>query len=54
MTVDYYDKGNIGHMYGEATGGWVARAFSIRAELDDRKLRRLTTIDAMLATGTKP
>lgn len=45
MTVDYYDGGNIGHMYGEATGGWVARAFSLRGETVDGKLVGLKTID---------
>jgi hypothetical protein len=49
MTVDYYDKGNIGHIYGEATGGWVARAFSIKGDLVDRKLISLTTTDAIPA-----
>jgi hypothetical protein len=49
MTVDYYDKGNIGQMYGEATGGWVARPFSIKGDVVDRKLIRLTTIDAIPA-----
>jgi hypothetical protein len=45
MTVDYYNGGNIGHMYGEATGGWVARAFSIEGEVEDGKLTGLRTID---------
>lgn len=29
MMVDYHEKGNVGHLYGEGTGGWSARAFSI-------------------------
>jgi hypothetical protein len=45
MTVDYYDGGNIGHMYGEATGGWVARTFSLRGEVVDEKLVGLQTIE---------
>lgn len=46
MTVDYYNGGNIGHMYGEATGGWVARAFSIEGDVEDGRLTKLRTIDA--------
>jgi hypothetical protein len=45
MTVDYYNGGNIGHMYGEATGGWVARAFSIEGDVEDSKLVKLRTIE---------
>ncbi|RIK74505.1 MAG: hypothetical protein DCC67_16485 [Planctomycetota bacterium] len=44
MTVDYYNGGNIGHFYGEATGGWVARAFSIEGVEEDGKLVRLKAI----------
>ncbi len=44
MTVDYYNGGNIGHMYGEATGGWVARAFSLEGDVEDGKLTKLRTI----------
>ena len=44
MTVDYYNSGNVGQMYGEATGGWVARTFSIEGEAKDRKLLSLKTI----------
>ena len=35
MTVDYYNGGNIGHFYGEATGGWVPRAFSLQGRSDE-------------------
>ena len=45
MTVDYYNGGNIGHFYGEATGGWLARAFSLQGEETDGKLVALKTID---------
>lgn len=45
MTVDYYDGGNIGQLYGEATGGWVARAFSILGKTMDGRLLALQTID---------
>ena len=44
MTVDYYKNGNVGQMYGEATGGWVARTFSIRGQVEDRKLVSLETV----------
>jgi hypothetical protein len=46
MTVDYYDGGNIGHFYGEATGAWVPRAFSIQGVKEGDKLVSLKTIDA--------
>jgi len=46
MTVDYYNGGNIGHFYGEQTGGWVSRAFSIEGEVDDGRLKKLKTINA--------
>lgn len=45
MTVDYYNGGNIGHFYGEAIGGWVARAFSIQGVEEDGKLVRLEAIN---------
>ncbi len=42
MTVDYYNGGNIGHFYGEGTGGWVPRAFSIESDVKaDGKLTKL-------------
>lgn len=46
MMVDYYNGGNIGQMYGEATGGWGARAFSLESTVKDGKLQSLKTIDA--------
>jgi hypothetical protein len=45
MTVDHYNGGNIGHFYGEATGGWVARAFSIEGVEEDGELKSLKTIE---------
>lgn len=45
MTVDYYNGGNIGHFYGEGTGAWVSRAFSIQGEETEGKLVALKTID---------
>lgn len=53
ITVDYYNGGNIGQMYGEATGGWVARAFSLEGDVKDSKLLGLKTIQpqALEAAG---
>jgi hypothetical protein len=45
MTVDYYEGGNIGHLYGEETGAWVARAFSLHGTVEDGKLVKLETIE---------
>jgi hypothetical protein len=45
MMVDYYDGGSVGQFYGEATGGWGARAFSLKGEVTDGKLTRLTTVE---------
>ena len=45
MTVDYYDGGNIGHFYGEQTGGWVARSFSIEGDLEAGRLVGLRTVN---------
>lgn len=52
MTVDYYNKGNIGHIYGEATGGWVARAFSIEGKRRDGRLLGLATIGELPLVGS--
>jgi hypothetical protein len=44
MMVDYHDNGNVGHLYGEGTGGWNTRAFDIYGKLDAAgKLAELTT-----------
>jgi len=45
MMVDYYDGGSVGHFYGEATGGWGARAFSLKGEVKDGRLTSLTTVE---------
>jgi hypothetical protein len=44
MMVDYYQGGSVGHFYGEATGGWGARTFSLEGEEQDDKLVRLRTV----------
>jgi hypothetical protein len=33
MMVDYHEGGNVGHLYGEGTGGWNNRPFSIGGEI---------------------
>ncbi len=37
MMVDYHDAGNIGHIYGEGTGGFNTRPFDIFGKLDAQK-----------------
>jgi hypothetical protein len=46
MMVDYYNGGNVGQFYGEGTGGWGARAFSIEGDVKDGKLVGLKTVRA--------
>jgi hypothetical protein len=44
MMVDYHDAGNVGHIYGEGTGGFNNRPFEIFGEYDsDKKLTAITT-----------
>lgn len=44
MMVDYHDRGNVGHIYGEGTGGFNTRAFDIDGVYDDnKKLVKLKT-----------
>jgi hypothetical protein len=44
MMVDYHDAGNVGHIYGEGTGGFNTRAFDIDGEVDtDGKLLKMKT-----------
>lgn len=43
MMVDYHDNGNVGHIYGEGTGGFNNRPFEIFGIYgDDKKLLGLT------------
>ena len=37
MMVDYHEDGNVGHLYGEGTGGWSARPFDLKGVYDDRE-----------------
>jgi hypothetical protein len=48
MMVDYYNRGSVGHFYGEATGGWGARTFSLRGNEENGKLVSL------MARGSQP
>lgn len=44
MMVDYHEAGNVGHIYGEGTGGFNNRPFEIFGEYDgDKKLKTHTT-----------
>jgi hypothetical protein len=45
MMVDYYNGGSVGQFYGENTGGWGARAFSIQGKEEGDKLVGLTTVE---------
>lgn len=42
MMVDYHNNGNVGHIYGEGTGGFNSRAFDINGEVKDGKLVKIT------------
>lgn len=44
MMVDYHDAGNVGHIYGEGTGGFNNRPFDIFGTYDDQQ--NLTGIEA--------
>jgi hypothetical protein len=44
MMVDYYNGGSVGHFYGEETGAWGARAFSIEGDVENGKLVALKTV----------
>jgi hypothetical protein len=50
MMVDYHDAGNVGHIYGEGTGGFNNRPFEILGEYDKDKrligLKAKSVLDA--------
>ena len=52
MMVDYHDAGNIGHLYGEGTGGFNTRAFDIDGiyKGNDKKLVGIKTSKHKSAT----
>lgn len=41
VMVDYHDGGNVGHIYGEGTGGFNTRPFDIDGKMVDGKLAGL-------------
>ncbi|MGK0186588.1 MAG: hypothetical protein ACI9R3_002371 [Verrucomicrobiales bacterium] len=44
MMVDYHNAGNVGHLYGEGTGGWNTRCYDINEKKDqDGKMVGLQT-----------
>jgi hypothetical protein len=43
MMVDYHNGGNVGHIYGEGTGGFNSRAFNIDGKLENDKLVAIVT-----------
>lgn len=43
MMVDYHDAGNVGHVYGEGTGGFNTRPFNIYGEYENKELKSITT-----------
>ena len=43
MMVDYHDNGNVGHLYGEGTGGFNTRTFDINGRLEGKKLVGMET-----------
>ena len=43
MMVDYHDAGNVGHLYGEGTGGFNTRTFDINGIYDGKKLKAIST-----------
>ena len=43
IMVDFHNRGNVGHIYGEGSGGFNSRAFDINGEVKDGKLDKLTT-----------
>lgn len=50
MMVDFHDKGNVGHLYGEGTTGFNTRTFDINGEYDKNKnLIGLTTANHLSA-----
>lgn len=42
VMIDYHDGGNVGHIYGEGTGGFNSRGFDINGKVADGKLVSIT------------
>ena len=43
MMVDYHDEGNVGHIYGEGTGGFNTRPFDVFGKYKGKTLESLFT-----------
>ena len=43
MMVDYHEKGNVGHVYGEGTGGFNNRPFELFGSYENEQLKSLST-----------
>ena len=52
MMVDYHDNGNVGHLYGEGTGGFNTRCFDINGKYDGERLVGLQTAKELSAADT--
>ena len=53
MMVDYHDNGNVGHIYGEGTGGFNTRTFDIMGVYKDDDKKQLAALTTQPAK-TKP
>jgi hypothetical protein len=42
MMVDYHDAGDVGHVYGEGTGGFNTRPFNIYGVYENEELKSIT------------
>ena len=54
MMVDYHDRGNVGHIYGEGTGGFNTRPYDIFGEEKDGQLVKLSAKPAEPANPVTP
>lgn len=52
MMVDYHDAGNVGHIYGEGTGGFNNRPFDVFGVYNDKK--ELAALTAKPSNATLP
>ena len=43
MMVDYHDAGDVGHIYGERTGGFNTRPFNIYGNYENKELKSIRT-----------
>jgi hypothetical protein len=43
MMVDYHDAGDVGHVYGEGTGGFNTRPFNIYGTYESKELKSITS-----------